>query len=303
MRFQKKRYNFKPLINYGDVVYCKLMSSTLLKRNKKENPKKGIVMMRNLRILLIFCVFLIPSLLSGRPAECRTLQVNAGPTFNFARYQFGCLPKMEGYLAGVHFDFEHGHPSNWYLGLRFDGRWNAGFVCGCQDLKSEIKDYRTEFDLGYRFSKCNIRSFTPFAGIGFYYLSNEFEPQEIAYRYFNVFVPVGFKSEWLVNDCFKWGLNFEYRIDAWTRMKLDSPCIQICDKIKLNRTQGLLLEVPLTWKFGECSCVDYQVKVVPLFDWNRFGRADEANENGLCIEIQKLNQWYLGLHVDLGIRF
>ncbi len=255
----------------------------------------------------ILAALLISASISASDFEDQTFQNNAGPTFNIARFKLGCIPKIQGYLAGIHFDWIHSKPSRFYMNLEFDGRWNAGFVCGDLDTKSQIKDYRTQFDVGYNwFLSDEKQSFiTPFVGVGFYHLSHELKPCNImTYRYFNVFVPVGINALWCAKeDRFDIGLQFYYRADAWTRLKMTIPCIETCDKIELKRSHGFHAEMPFIWYHSWNRRANFQTKIVPFFDWNRFGRADEANCNGICLNIPRLDQWYLGLHIDLGIRF
>lgn len=257
----------------------------------------------SIKLLLLFGIL---GSIQCREFADQSMEINVGPTFNFARYTFGCLPKIQGYLTGVHVDLRHSTPSCLYANLRFDGRWNAGFVCGCLDLKSRIKDYRPELNLGYNFYFCDdsIR-FTPLVGVGGLFLSNRLEPQCIEYNYRNVTVPIGFNVCWDRDpeDSFDFELQFLYRIDARTRVKLDMPCIEICDPVCLKRTHGFLVEMPLRWYYTTDCNMNWQIKVVPYFDWNNFGSANEANCNGLCFEIPSLKQWYLGLHLDFGIRF
>lgn len=313
---------------------------------------KGCIVKQNIRVLLLTPIFLASSLALGRDPECRTMQINLGPTINYAHYEFGCDPNIRGALAGLHFDFEHIKPKREYVSVRFDGRWNAGSVSDCFQEKNQIRDYRTELDLGYNHIWCeqNMR-LTPFVGVGFLYFSLEAEcaSPELKNRYYNVFVPVGFKYEWTINDCFSWGALAEYRIDAWTRLKVNEECGLECERAQLHpRTQGLLIEMPFTW-FGKesvCHPFSWQVKVVPYFDWNRFGGTCESDcisnscttscvnpcssssscttscsnpcssssscsqilcpfdpcESTPC-DVSRLNQWYVGAHVDLGIRF
>jgi hypothetical protein len=249
----------------------------------------------------------------GHFFECRNTQVNVGPLFNFARYNFGNLPKIEGYLAGVHTDLIYGRSycdplSDLYLNLRFDGRWNAGFVCGQDELKSQIKDYRPELNIGYNWCICDESYYlTPLTGIGFYYLSNELKPNIITNRYFNVYVPIGANLLWQAKRHFQVELAAEYRINAWTRLKLQTPDLNVCDKLKLTHTNGVHVEVPMTWFLDTYSCcfndLHLQCKVVPFFDWNRFGNVNERNFEGLCLPVPELKRWYLGLHVDIGVNF
>jgi len=284
-------------------------------------------------------------------------QSNIGLNFNFARYNFGNLPRLDGYLAGVHWDISHNWPSKWYVNLQFDGNWNAGPVAsmcgndcscppvlGCPDIRTSIKDFRPEFDFGYNVMFCENDQFslTPFIGLGFLYLSNTLQPQNVMYGYRNLNVPIGLNALWVIeDDCFDIGLYFTYRIDAFTRLKLNicgidmgtitcnnscdcdcntlcststttptsSSCNNNCDDggcntIKLKHTQGVHFAVPMRWNYNaEDACMNMQAKVVPFFDWNKFGSADQCNPNNLQVAIPKLKQWYLGLHVDVGINF
>ena len=86
-----------------------------------------------------------------------------------------------------------------------------------------------------------------------YHLSKKLAPDVIRYKYHNVFIPVGFEFDWCVNDCFDIGLRAEYRIDAYTRLKLSIPCIKVCEKLKLKRSQGVKEEmgIDLTAEHGE----------------------------------------------------
>lgn len=232
-------------------------------------------------------------------------QENIGPIFNFARYKLDGIPKIQGYLAGIHADIIHRYPSRYYMNAHFDGRWNAGFVCGDLDLKSQISDYRPEVDLGYSFFTCNDNYIiTPIAGLGFYYLANELKPNVITYKYNNLYVPVGFDLLWREKEHFQVNVMATYRIDAWTRLNFKAPCEELCSKVELKQTQGVHVEIPMTWFLDkQILCYQAHLKIVPFFDWNRFGSANEASSQGICFAIPELNRWYLGLHIDLGVRY
>ncbi len=276
---------------------------------------------------LLLCTVLLKSSLCAYHDE-KYWQHNVGLLFNFARYELGNLHDIEGYLAGLHWDLSHQSACGLYMNLQFDGHWNAGPLCSddeCNDvdLKARVRDFRPELDLGYTFATCEERLFfTPYIGFGFFYLENKLKPQNVEYKYFNINVPIGAQVLWNVSDCFDLGLGVTYRIDAWTRLKLDIPNLigendcnvvssnNTCgnndddsDRIELDRTHGVHVELPMIWKIRQGSCVDIQAKVVPFFDWNEFGEADECTPNNLPIEVPELKQWYLGLHVNIGISF
>ncbi|MFC1841538.1 hypothetical protein ACFLYA_00535 [Candidatus Dependentiae bacterium] len=244
------------------------------------------------------------------PLKHNYLQSNLGIDFNYARYKLGALSDMSGYLAGLHVDFYYKKPRSALVGLYFDGRWNAGHICSdincCNffDLRSCIDDYMTSFHLGYNATTCDDTfMLTPFSGVGFYFLSNKLNPNIIEYKYFNVYVPLGMEFQWDIKDHFNVGLNATYRLDAHTRVKMILPCIKICEKIKLKRSHGFKLEIPLIWNHTYCKRVNFQTKVVPFFDWNKFGASKKTNRYCIPIQIPCMKRWHLGLSVLIGISF
>jgi hypothetical protein len=278
-----------------------------------------------------------------------------GPLFNFARYNFNnndnccngpttsCCecPHAQGYLAGLHFDVTHSRPSHWYFNAQFDAEWNAGYVNNTATTFLKIKDYRPETDFGYTFFiNTNHFFITPFTGLGFYYLSTEFKNQSLDNKYNNLYIPIGFNATWNAHpdchenvvECFTAGINASYRIDAWTRLNIDTecndtcsddkcpelypcptpcsiPCIPIdyglCDnRLKLNsRSQGVHVELVFTWFPTFNEKVNFIAVGSPFFDWNRFGSACATDCNGSGVPIPQISRWYLGIHGQLGIRF
>ncbi len=313
---------------------------------------------------------LVTPFISARDPECRTMQVNLGPLVNYADYKFDCTSKLQGALVGLHFDWEHSRPKREFVLVRFDGRWSAGKEKGC-NIQDRIQDYRPELDFGWNFNPCwcGRRSvITPFFGLGFIYEQNKIGAESSScpfsgcasscsnscsnscsdscssssdsnsIRYYNIYVPVGLRVDWKHSECFQWGLNVEYRIDAWTRLQVGEDCNTLCNKVKPHhRTQGVLLEVPFQWNFREGECVDWHVRLVPFFDYNKFGSAncecgcsstcsnscsDSCSSSSSCCsqnvlgvlencdpevtsgcEIPSLRQYYAGARLDLGVRF
>lgn len=255
--------------------------------------------------------------INARDFEDQHMQLNLGPLFNYARYDLGCLPKIQGYLVGFHSDYIYRHDPGFYTQVQFDGRWNAGYISGDFDTKVKIRDYRPEWLLGYDFALSHdcTAYFAPLSGFGFYYLANELQPDVMAYRYLNFYIPVGFQALWKADeDCFDFELRALYRVDAYTRLKLETPCYENDDlaspdeccnsnKIKLERSMGARIETPLTWYKTWDNRANFLIKLVPFFDWNRFGKASQANSEGICIEVPQLTNWYVGAHLDFGLKF
>lgn len=292
----------------------------------------------------------IPSCISpdSKPFVEQSWSTTVGPLFNFARYKFNnnidcCeIPRVQGYLAGLHFDITHSRPSNWFFTAQFDGEWNAGYVNNTANTFLQVKDYRPETDFGYTFFiHTNHYFITPFTGLGFYYLSTEFKNDALTNKYNNLYIPIGFNVTWNVHpdchenvvECFTAGITATYRIDAWTRLKVTTdcddtcsadkcpelyPCVNPCntpcipiidyglceDRLKLNsRTQGVHVELVFTWYPTFNEKINFEAVGAPFFDWNRFGSACATSCDGTSIPLPELNRWYLGMHGQIGIRF
>lgn len=260
--------------------------------------------MKQLQKVLCLALFLCAPQLAANHFKDYTF--HAGPTFNFARFKFGELSKTEGYLAGIHADVIHKHKSNISTRVKFDGRWNAGYIAGRNDRKAKINDYRPELDLGYRFTlgSCKSVSFLPFTGVGFYFLSSKLSTEMVTRQFYNVYVPVGAQVIWKIKESnFDIGLASEYRINTWSRVKLKTPNLGATEKIKIKHTEGLLVEMPMTWHHHSNCGVKIHSKIVPYFDWNRFGKSHRVNINNVPLRTGRVEQWYLGLHADVGLHF
>ncbi len=261
--------------------------------------------MKQIQKPLCLALFLCTSSIVANPFKDFTFHV--GPTFNFASFKFGRLPKADGFLTGIHADIIHKHKhSNITTRIKFDGRWNTGHIKSGTIHNAKIKDYRPELDLGYRisFGKHSPFSLLPFTGVGFYGLSTRLSSHLIRRQFYNVYVPLGVQLIWKIkNTNLDIGLAGEYRINTWSRVKLKIPQVGSTNKLKIRHVEGLLVEMPMTWHFHTDYGVKIHTKVVPYFDWNRFGRAQSITVNNRLIRNGKVEQWYLGLHADVGMHF
>lgn len=253
--------------------------------------------MKQLRFLLLPLLLIGWQVRADRCCVEQDFKVSVGPTFNYAQYKADdATSKIQGYLAGIHTHFEYQRDKKFHAEIQFDGRWNAGLVCDSNNRRFRIKDYRPELYLGYRFNFCGTGFYVgPFTGLGFYYLSAR-QPNVEKNRYYNLFVPVGLDMRWLnCEEDFEVGLRVLYRADVYNRLRRNDPDMAM--KFKMRRNHGVHVEAPLTW-YKEHSCtVDWMMRVVPFFDWNKFGAAKEVNN------IPSLYRWHLGTRLEFGIRF
>jgi len=287
--------------------------------------------MKHLRRALSLAALICATLAQANHFDRNNLSLNVGPTFNYARFRFydetaavtTSLPNTSGFMAGIHADLTYEHACNLFARLRFDGRWNVGNFDRFNGVvanntwtgtRYKVRDFRPELDLGYTFAfgDCGNFEFTPYTGVGLIYLQTHRRdvpnvaldlrnPQD---RRYNVYIPVGFQFDWARSDVFSVGLNAEYRAGVWGRFQRRTEDVNPTEttNVNLKVAQGFLVEVPLTWAHETCHCYDWQFKVVPYFDWNRWGgrKNDTAAFNDNTV---RLRQWYVGLHVDFGVNF
>lgn len=254
---------------------------------------------------LSISMLFVASLIHARPFEEQTMQWSMGPLFNYAEYRLGCVPKLQGYLAGIHTDLIYSN--DWYTELRLDSRFNTTLMCGALDTRSKVRDVNPAWYVGYNCNPedCYDLLFRPITGVSFTYLSHQLQPNISTYKYFIIDVPVGLHALWDVcPDEFFMGIKAEYRINVYRQLKLSTPCLTIGEKIGLKRGHAFNIEVPLAWqRTTHHERANFILKVVPLFRWIEYGKADQTNTNCLPYEIPRLRQWHLGLHLDFGITF
>lgn len=259
---------------------------------------------RSIRTLIV--LGMIASSLHARNCiSDQTMQFNVGSTFCHTQYDLGDVPTMKGYQAGIHTDFTYSKEESFYAQVQFDGSWNAGYIAGNLSQKSKVGDYRPEGLFGYNFRGwCDRSVITPLIGFGYHHFSNELYPQIMTYNYHHLYIPVGFDVTWPMRECnFEIGLRALARLGVATWLDLETPAVRLADDIDLEWSYGFHVEIPLTWHKTTANDINWQVKVVPYFDWNHFGESDDHGPFNLQIGVPELDRWHLGLHVDFGIRF
>ncbi len=265
--------------------------------------------MKRLHYLASMMLCIATTSLASRDFEHQTLQLNVGPSFNYARYTLGCLPRMQGYLGGIHTDLTYNR--KWYSRTQFDGHWNAGpALVGKLDTRAKVRDYTTSSLVGYNFQMEDMPNMvaTPLIGLEFNYLSNKLRPDIITYRYLMVNMPIGGRLLWTIRENeFDIALHALYLANIYGKVKLKIPCLDDldtkCDKLDLKRSHGFHVETPFTWYKSHDRRANWHFKVVPFFDWNKYGAVDEKNSNNLALGIPSLKRWHLGLRLDFGLTF
>jgi hypothetical protein len=230
--------------------------------------------------------------------------MNLGTDFNFAHYRIDDSITQKGYLAGPHFDVAYKRPCSIYTGLNFDGRWNAGFVTTSAGVpQADVVDFRSDWKIGYYFlSYCELYSLIPYTGLGFQHLFYKIKPNIMTYKYYQLYLPLGFEFLYNSPKDFTIGLRADYRAGAYTKLAISTPNVASPGKLKLKYSHGVHVAMPVYLHYLRDRCVGLDLSLIPFFDWNRFAKTTETN-GVLPFPIMTNKRWYVGVNANIGINF
>lgn len=224
-------------------------------------------------------------------------EIYAGPHFNYVRLEFNNPSDLQGYEVGVTAGASCW--SNWFYGnVQFEGSWNAGPFTGDPCQKSELTEYFLELKLGGTLHWDDF-SLQPYTGFGWDRLENLQDPNSarLLYEYDKLFIPIGFTFFWELWEA-ELGLQFEWTPDVYGNLEL------LGIDLDPDWAYGYRVELPFQ-KFYKSDSIPgwFTLAVVPFFDWNKFGKIEEATCTGATLEIPRLVRWSLGLRALVGYQF
>lgn len=257
-------------------------------------------MMRDVHRL--FVLLLLGALFISAPVSAHYLSL--GAHHSYTRLKFDNPSDLEGFLAG--FSAEGG--GEWsccwgglFTDLRLEGTWNAGPITGEPCQRSDITEYRAQWDLGLSFCFCDCCLLRPYGGVGYDYFKNDQEPEsvDLTYRYTKYFTVAGLELRCYIGEWFALGLKGAWRPDFYSRLKV------ISEKLEVRRREGYRAELPLTFFLqGRCCSPCWAtVTVAPYFDWNRFGKVKEETSLGTPFPVPRLICWSGGVRLLFALNF
>ena len=235
--------------------------------------------------------------------------LNLGPTLQYTRYNQGDLPRQVGFMAGPAFDFRIKKPWRPTAYIGFKGLWDIAHICSDNGLIIDSNEYEVNTHIGFEFQPEEQNfSFTPFSGIDFIHLGHEVKDDIMSSRYFQINIPIGLEFIHYYSETFTWGMKGYYDIDAWTRLKMSTPCL--CNtsdcKIKLEKSHRFQLSAFFECHYRVDSRVGIDLTWMPLFTWQKFGKDESCDtpcDGTTPLNIPELKQWHLGWITTFGISF
>lgn len=246
---------------------------------------------------LALFLFLLATNAAALSATC---SFYAGPHFNYTRLDFDTPSDSEGYEGGVTVGVEKQFDCL-FSSVDFEGYWNAGRITGPPSSRSSLEEFFVEWKMGTQYRGtcgCQPILFKPYTGVGWNYLENEQNPgpTSITYQHTQVFVPVGFFAYWCPLQCLRIGSQFEYRPGVYDCLHVDSL------HFDANFGHGFRIQLPIEFT-GYWNCHCFEARIVPFYDWTRFGSVDDVTPNQVSVDIPGLTRWNLGIRLLFGICF
>lgn len=184
---------------------------------------------------------------------------------------------FHGNLGGAQGRYEYRPWNNFYAGLSVT--WKEGKTKN-PFAKRNLVYADAHERLGYTYaSDCKKWVASIFTGLGYRYISHELEMpgEEIKFRYNEIYVPLGFVSDYYFNTWFAGGLNFTWMPQVYPTVKIVP--LNGARWILKRSVNNLLVEVPLTFYFRKDRLFSLVLK--PFYEYWQDGRSTAKNSSGI----------------------
>lgn len=232
--------------------------------------------------------------------QCRVSRLRLGADYTRANMKVDGESAFNGNLGGVQGSYEYKPWNSFYGSLEV--AWKQG------KTKNSFADRQLAYvdvqeRVGYTWASCcNDLSVTFFSGFGYRYLEHrlkQFEVPSIKFKYSEFYVPIGFLSEYFF--CSGWSLGFNI-----TWMPQVFPSVEIVP-LKgahwslTNRLGNVLVELPLTYRFNECSC--NFLELIPFYEHWEDGRSTAKTSGGQELGLPKNSYNFWGAQLNFVFVF
>lgn len=217
-----------------------------------------------------------------------TFYLNVGPHHNYTRMKFNNPQKLDGFLTGL--TVNTGYKFNGFsIFANYEGYWSAPNLYGNPCQESKVSEQLVFGAFKYRYS-----FFALYLGFGYNFFKNTQDPRtaDLTYRFKKLILPVGVQFYWDISSHFAMSLQGEARPDVWSRIRV------IKKNFNAEKKLAARIQLPFQFKYD-----NFSFRLIPFFDWNRFGKTTKKLSNCIPFAIPKLTRWDLGLRLLFGYCF
>lgn len=181
--------------------------------------------------------------------------------------------RTKGNFVGVNVGYEYKGICNWYG--RVDGVWSTGILKGCP--RNRVNDWFVDGRLGYTFGECSPCgwSFTPYVGIGYFWLDRKFKYVDASARYDSWYVPVGFIAEVELMPDFTIGVDASWLPEFSSRATINSSTFVDVSDGGIKSRYGWRVEVPFSYVLP-CDWNSFEITIAPFWQQFHYGYVNQV---------------------------
>ncbi len=207
---------------------------------------------------------------------------------------------FHGNLGGAQGIYEYLPPDSFYGAAKL--AWRQGNTHGHSGKRSLLY-IDTQERLGYTFSFfCDDLLFTFYSGFGYRHYGQKFDPKEgssIKFRYNEIYIPVGTKTNYDITSCFAIGLGFTWMPQVYPTVTL-SP-IKGARWVITTELANFFVEMPLTFTLTDSR--SFALIINPFYERWQDGHSTAKTSSGSALDIPGNTYNFAGVDVNLAYSF
>ncbi|MBS0621031.1 MAG: hypothetical protein JSS61_06195 [Verrucomicrobia bacterium] len=207
---------------------------------------------------------------------------------------------FDGNLGGAQASYDYRPAWSLYAGVKFD--WREGSTKSGSSKRS-IFYIDTQERIGYTFGFYQSEwLLSLFTGLGYRYVGQKLtqsHTSSLQFRYDEIYIPVGFKTDYAFRRWFMFGVNFTWMPQIYPTVKIVP--LEGARWILKTKLANFAVEVPFTFTLTEDK--RYSISVNPFYEYWQDGHSTAKTSSGSALNLpgNTYNSW--GVNVNAGFSF
>ncbi len=238
-----------------------------------------------------------------------------GADYTYVMFKPTGEASFNGNMGGLQAKYSYAPPNAFYAGIELD--WRQGSMHG-SDGKRNLVDVNTAETLGYTWEGKSWL-YNLYSGFGFRFLGHHLYPSSISsstfsgsyfppfvsgatsvkFKYYELYVPIGFTSEYNFISCFTLGLNFEWMPQAFTSVAINS-----LNGAYWNITQKFAnFRVELPFIFNLTCRGNWKLVINPFYEHWQDGHSTATTSSKIPLGLPGNTYNFIGVNLNALLAF
>lgn len=202
---------------------------------------------------------------------------------------------FHGNLGGLQGSYEYKPKDNFYAGVNFS--WKEGQMHG-SDGKRSLLYIDAQERLGYTVAVKSLDyTFTVFSGLGYRHFGQKLTPNvgsSLKFRYNEFYIPVGIKSDYVVNSWFEMGLDFTWMPQVYPTVSIVP--LKGSRWILTDRLANFYVNLPMN--FTVTKDKRFHIVVDPFYERWQDGHSTAETSKGVALGLPGNTYNFWGANVN-----